>query len=671
MYRRFNGGPTMRNYFNSIIFLLLILGSSVYSGDLKYLIEVKSKNSSMVSEATIQEYVQQALAQEKDANPYYQANVDVYADETGATDYLVVYALNSEYYSMTCYKIDINNGQVATVTPNYIETDEELGITDEECRQCPDESVEVLLSTCIMEFPTAKQGIDDANAILQAAGLKTKVLMYGDENLANIRAYFNCPKLKMWGRVGHGLPNLIQLWGNQRMTSADFSALGEKLKRKIVILNSCQVHNPPMKPAIMGAGAYFYAGGDVNLAVGPSEKVFVAFMRKAVSERKELSQSFTESESQVQYYDYGWTGDGSNGGKYHFKLKKFVSIEYPVGKEVFPAGESVEFKWDTNADGKLTLSLYKGSSKVEDLATGLSNTTKTFTWKIPKDFKSSDDYTVKISDGTTEGVCKEFSIKKLVLSGNFISGAQWESAHDDYTGSNASTIDFTIEKNPTILKVNFHVGQENTSQNIWPWARMTADAGSSLKGSTNIKLSYKASAKIKIVLNQEGLIDQGASYEYVLDRSKDMWTDDLLIALSDFKQPDWVTQQKPLDLSKVKTITITPDGYGVRGTFEIKNFCIYGFQGSVNLLSTHKGFTKPVSLQTLTPQVYGLTVGKAGNYTVEIFTPMGRKLYAIKRNFKVGTHRLDLSKVSPANGLYLISVKGQTHKALFKSSSIK
>ncbi len=112
-------------------------------------------------------------------------------------------------------------------------------------------------------------------------GFKSKMLLGADATVANCKQYLTCG-LKGFVSVGHGNTNFIAL-ADGTLDAAWFNNVANQaLKPAVVYFNSCQVHNDPLKSAVMKAGARTFIGGIVNLLIGPSEEVCKCFWGKAL-----------------------------------------------------------------------------------------------------------------------------------------------------------------------------------------------------------------------------------------------------------------------------------------------------------------------------------------------------------------------------------------------------
>jgi hypothetical protein len=81
----------------------------------------------------------------------------------------------------------------------------------------------------------------------------------------------------------------------------------------VTYFNSCQVHNDPLKSAVMKAGARTFIGGIVNLLIGPSEEVCKCFWTKSLNTTINMGDALHTCEKE-KYPSEGSHGiTGANG----------------------------------------------------------------------------------------------------------------------------------------------------------------------------------------------------------------------------------------------------------------------------------------------------------------------------------------------------------------------
>jgi hypothetical protein len=169
---------------------------------------------------------------------------------------------------------------------------------------------DMVFGTPVPEIPTAEAAVRRAHAIATAAGFTSTMLLGRDATLANYKKYLAAP-VKAFGNVGHGYTGGIVL-DDGNLTASWFAGLGTTdLAKEVVYFNSCQVHNQPLQPSIIGAGARTFVGGIVNLLIGPSEEVFRCFWDKVLTAKEKMGPSLANCEK-AKYPTtgaHGFSGD--------------------------------------------------------------------------------------------------------------------------------------------------------------------------------------------------------------------------------------------------------------------------------------------------------------------------------------------------------------------------
>ena|GEM_PF-2070936 len=209
---------------------------------------------------------------------YHRVAIDVIDEDSDAEgDFLFVYFMPKDRYSVEISKITLSeNYEPFWIEYNYKlkkgESSSET-LTYETC-DCPDTSVEILLSTCETGIPTAVDGINYSYNAAVSAGYVAKKLLGSEENTTDIDRWLCCPNLIYWGRIGHG-SNTCILLDDGTLSYTYFNNLEPgALLGKSLYFNSCQVFNDPLKSSILNKDAYKFVGGICNLYIGPSEAVF-------------------------------------------------------------------------------------------------------------------------------------------------------------------------------------------------------------------------------------------------------------------------------------------------------------------------------------------------------------------------------------------------------------
>jgi hypothetical protein len=141
----------------------------------------------------------------------------------------------------------------------------------------------------------------------------------------------------------------------------------------------------------------------------------------------------TQSQNNQSIYNYsykvdiglvwetGSVSDISDDWFYITPVKK-INILYPRGPEILTPGSKVNIQWESTDDiSRVTIELYKGDKLYSVLASNIPNR-KYFTWTIPMNFATGNDYRIRVSDSYNSKIFSEpeypFSI---VPSANVVS----------------------------------------------------------------------------------------------------------------------------------------------------------------------------------------------------------------------------------------------------------
>lgn len=288
-------------YANTIPITLLNIGNNQYSDNKDKILKIVSDSIANLP-----------------TNEYGSVRVQIIHDEEDQPSALLVYLLSAKNYSFTIMKIAIDDRyQVLSVIPNYQAKADELSQslnTRNENLVCPDKKTEIVVATPVPDYPTAKAAINYVFDQSQAKGYKT-VKLLGEE--ANTKAYMNymvCPKLKGFYNVGHGSTSGILLADGVLSNTAFQTLLKDKLREHVVVLfNSCQVDNDPLKSSITEqADAQKYAGGISNLRIGPSEEASKCFWDAGFAREKLTLAMKTCNEKYDDKDNFGIGGHGSD-----------------------------------------------------------------------------------------------------------------------------------------------------------------------------------------------------------------------------------------------------------------------------------------------------------------------------------------------------------------------
>ena len=233
---------------------------------------------------------------------YFRVNVKVKRRRDQTPQYLVAYLLRKDIYLAEVVKVDVDSDfQVSNITYNYEDLEdeeEEEDYTEEEedyteegedyteeetfpAEEWDEYAFDFVAATPHLDIPTAKDAVEEVCNLATKAGLKCKLLLGEEATVANYKLYLTSG-LKGFVNVGHGNPNGIAL-ADGFLNANWFQKLsGNPLRPGVIYFNSCQVHNDPLKSAVMQAGARTFIGGIVNLLIGPSEEVCKCFWGKVL-----------------------------------------------------------------------------------------------------------------------------------------------------------------------------------------------------------------------------------------------------------------------------------------------------------------------------------------------------------------------------------------------------
>jgi len=277
-------------YKSSIVIITLCF--TLLQAAIQYEIEYKNNNSQRYGDATIRTLVSKALDPEHASIPIGSVRVHVYSKNNGKENYFHVTLFYSSAYGSKSYRLDIAHGKVVNIVEKY---SEESDYDDGYCGECPDEKVQVLLSNIYAPaFPLAESKTTEVADACQKANIKVVRLRNKDESLKNVLDYLACPKLRIWGRIGHGSETgEANLLSGEDFTVNTIQSNKALIKGKIFPFNSCYIGGNSFAQAMVDAEAMFICAGDnVEIWTGSSEPVWAAFSIDIITNKKELVEAF-------------------------------------------------------------------------------------------------------------------------------------------------------------------------------------------------------------------------------------------------------------------------------------------------------------------------------------------------------------------------------------------
>lgn len=212
---------------------------------------------------------------------YYRVDVKVKRKDNQTPDYLIAYMLRKDSYTADVVEVKIDEHyEFQALNQDYDDSGDE-DEDEEDLSYDYAGDFDFVVATPVPEIATAKSAAEYIHRMAIKAGLKSKCLLGNQATVANYKKYL-ASGLKGFVNIGHGYPGGIVL-DDGTLQAGWFSGLQNKaLKPAVVYFNSCQVHNDPLKSAVMKAGARTYIGGILSLSIGPSEKVCKCFWTKSL-----------------------------------------------------------------------------------------------------------------------------------------------------------------------------------------------------------------------------------------------------------------------------------------------------------------------------------------------------------------------------------------------------
>lgn len=275
---------------------------------------------------------------------YYRVDVKIKRKSDKKPNKIVATLLRKDIYLAEVVKVDVESDyQVTGITWDYDESKEEEEEEDyslnEEEYAC---SYDFVVGTPVDGIPTAKEAVEYLHNLFTTLGYKSKMLLGAEATLANYKQYLTCG-LKGFVNIGHGNTNGIVLDDGTLSASWFNSVTNQALKPAVTYFNSCQVHNDPLKSAVMKAGTRTFIGGITNLLIGPSELVCKCFWDKVQNTATTMDDALhtCEKEKYPNEGAHGIIGDsglfmGSTMMKIAAgKTKPDQWQQYPGGKGIF------------------------------------------------------------------------------------------------------------------------------------------------------------------------------------------------------------------------------------------------------------------------------------------------------------------------------------------------
>ena len=270
---------------------------------------------------------------------YYRVDVKIHRKKDQTPQYLVAYMLRKDIYLAEVVKVNVDaDFHERGIMFNYDdskdkeeeeeEEEEKFSITEEGGYEC---AYDFIAATPVPDINTAKEAVEYLHNLAISVGLRSKMLLGAEATVANYKKYLTCG-LTGFVSIGHGNTNEIVLydgplrwnWFDGSSNQAPNQVPNPDLNPEVVYFNSCQVHNDPLKDAVMKAGARTFIGGITNLLIGPSEAVCMCFWSNAMTSLKDMDEALKQCEID-KYPEKGAHGIiGDTGPFPHFKGLVYV-----------------------------------------------------------------------------------------------------------------------------------------------------------------------------------------------------------------------------------------------------------------------------------------------------------------------------------------------------------
>ena len=337
---------------------------------------------------------------DKESCEFHRSSVKVITNGKRITS-LVVYLMYKDKYSVATAKIYVDeNMNASKVVLDYVETEKDFAdiVVSDEKGTCPDQNVQMVFSSMETSISTAMNALDYLEQKAKDKGYNVKILKGNAENKTAIKNWLACNNLILFGRIGHGMPSYIVV-SDGNLTYTDFQQLPDNsLNNKVLYFNSCQVHNSPLQPAIVGRGVQKFIGGKSNLSIGPSENVFKCWFDKVTATPKQaITASVTSCDNGPDVY--GVSGNGSDylggGGttptNYCTATSDNANEEW-ISKVQIGSNTKTSNKSKYSDFTSTTFNLSTGSNSVT-LTPSFSGSTYNESWKIWIDLNGDKDFT--------------------------------------------------------------------------------------------------------------------------------------------------------------------------------------------------------------------------------------------------------------------------------------
>ncbi|KMQ52104.1 chitosanase/endoglucanase [Chitinispirillum alkaliphilum] len=256
------------------------------------------------------------------------------------------------------------------------------------------------------------------------------------------------------------------------------------------------------------------------------------------------------------------------------------------------------------------------------------------------------------------------SITLEEMSGNLVNEAQWN-LRLDALGSTASLDSSGRHLDEPELEWHYSITSSDSWEGQYAWGALTTIPQIGLDSLSFLKITYKSSEPIRVVLEQNGLAQGGASHEHFIQPSEDLVT--VYLNPIHFSQPEWVTQGTALNLSEVDSISFATVSDGISGSFTLREVTLLKREyRDVSSIKSGSVF-KPVKRYRLSGgNQLSFQSPDYGTHNFRLFSISGRMIENFSLSTEGGT-RYTLNLNIP-NGIHFLRIDGPQSKEVSRIS---
>jgi len=254
-------------------------------------------------------------------------------------------------------------------------------------------------------------------------------------------------------------------------------------------------------------------------------------------------------------------------------------------------------------------------------------------------------------------------IIKAIYKVNLLFAAIWSGSSDP---ASSVTLDNSSIVSDTLLGADFDMAAIDPANNIYPWGNIVASVKIPFEGVTGVELNYKADKAFFVALEQKGLSEKGESYHKKVAASSS-WKE-VAFDVNSFEQPEWVQNPTDLDLTKVISLSFSPEVKGAKTHLDLHYvYCPMLGEATAIHPVTSKSETERFSLDEVTLDKMNITVSRGGVYTLTAYTINGRLIHTSTNTFSTGKQCVRWDGRTYGSQLLVITLKSKDVKFISKA----